>query len=332
MNGKGFSLVLLLCLTLLPTGAAAFHDPGYGQPPLYPTAFCRREIMDLNFSTLEMSAMFVSRLKKTPTDLLDVLGKRAAFTVQHDDSAGVVWSAHKVLDVLRRLGVTVPGGDNPPPPPPPPPTPPTPPTPPEPPTPPTPPTPPPPTPPTPPPPPPPEPPTPPPPTPPTPPPPPPTPPTPPTPPPPPPPPDIGNGPPIAPGEEFPIVDYYPVNIGDHWKYVDLAVNNTIFTMDIRKTITSNGRQAFFNERNDKIETDALTTDEDGMLLHEQQRTNSDGSLFHAIWTPPVKFSDIRTKLGERYSTVPSFTNPGTGNHMQWVSTVFGIQDVTVPAG
>ncbi|MBI4868279.1 MAG: hypothetical protein HY816_15140 [Candidatus Wallbacteria bacterium] len=350
MNWKRLFSAALVCTLLAPTAASAFHEPGYGDEWEVPTPFSRREIMDMGFANLELSAMFVTRVKKTPTDLLEILGKRAAFTAQHDDNPKAVWNARKVMDILRRLGVTVPGGDNPPPPQPPPPPPnPPPPTPPPPPNPPPPnpppppeppptppPNPPPPTPPpTPPPPPPPEPPPPPNPPPPNPPPnpPPPPPPEPPPPPnpPPPPPPDQGNGPVINPGEVFDVSDYYPVNIGNYWKYTDLAVNK-IFRMDVKKQIDVNGQKAYYYERDDKIETDAITVGADGISLHDQQRTNSDGSLFHAVWTPQVKFAQLKTKFGEKQTTVPSFRNPGTGNTMTWVATVVGTQDVQVPAG
>ncbi|MBI4871157.1 MAG: hypothetical protein HY814_06280 [Candidatus Riflebacteria bacterium] len=143
--------------------------------------------------------------------------------------------------------------------------------------------------------------------------------------------DIGNGPPIAPGQEFDISGYYPIEVGNIWKYQDMALNGLKFKMEIKKRVPVNGVSAVFNERDDRIETDTYTNDANGFLLHSQERTNTDGSIFRATWTPGVKFVDKVTKIGAKYTTVPGFLNPGTGNKMTWVSTIMGVQEVTVPA-
>ncbi|MBI4866615.1 MAG: hypothetical protein HY816_06660 [Candidatus Wallbacteria bacterium] len=139
---------------------------------------------------------------------------------------------------------------------------------------------------------------------------------------------VFEGPAIQPGQEFDVRNYYPVAIGNWWKYQDTADNNVQFKLEIKKTVPVNGTTAALFERSTKVETDAITTNADGMLLHAQQRTNRDGSILATNWTPPVKFTDLKTKFGNKYSTTPSYTNPGTGNKMTWASTVVGVGDVT----
>ncbi len=141
--------------------------------------------------------------------------------------------------------------------------------------------------------------------------------------------DVFAGPPIAAGQEFDISAYYPMGVGYSWKYQDTADNNVQFKMEIKRKVAANGKQAYLFERSTKVETDVVTAEADGMLLHAQQRTNRDGSVMQTTWTPPVKFSNARTKVGAQVATTPGFINPGTGNTMTWTSTVAGVQDVQV---
>ncbi|MBI3892643.1 MAG: hypothetical protein HY303_14065 [Candidatus Wallbacteria bacterium] len=141
--------------------------------------------------------------------------------------------------------------------------------------------------------------------------------------------DVYQGPVIQPGEEFDVRSYYPITVGSFWKYQDSADNNVQFKLEIKKTMPVNGTTAAFFERSTKIETDAISTGNDGMFLHYQQRTNRDGSILETTWTPPVKFTDAKTKIGAKCITTPSYHNPGTGNTMTWASTVVGTQDVTL---
>src|SRR5205085_3388591 len=68
------------------------------------------------------------------------------------------------------------------------------------------------------------------------------------------------------------------------------------------------------------------------LLHAQERTQSNGSVLATSYNPPVKFAEIKSKIGDRCVTVPGFINPGTGNTMTWTSTIQNVQDITVAAG
>lgn len=143
--------------------------------------------------------------------------------------------------------------------------------------------------------------------------------------------DVFTGPAIQPGQEFDVSAYYPVKIGSYWKYQDLSENNVQFKLEIKKTVPANGVNANLFERSTRVETDGITVGADGIVLHVQERTNS-GTVMKTLWTPPVKFADLKTKFGNRCTTTPGFLNPGTGNKMTWVSTVIGSADVTVPAG
>ena len=313
----------------------------------------RIEAVQFRFDRGRLSGRMKKRLAKSSPEVLGVLSNRAQQVLASDTSLGAIHKAKALLKIMEELGIPTdpppatepvldppgippevggapppqeppPPPDDPPPPPPPPPDDPPPPPPPPPPD-------------DPPPPPPDDPPPPPPPPPPPddPPPPPPPPPDDPPPPPPPPPDDPPPPPPPPPDDPvdpsaIPIREYYPVDVGRTWNYVD-PIKNEDFLIKVEEHLSFAGTSVAKFRRNDKVaEYDYISVD--GPLKLWLRHDDTNGNL---DWSDdPVPFAQAETvAIGDKYEAVPkSYTNPVTGGNFRWIIQIKKLQDVTIPYG
>lgn len=128
---------------------------------------------------------------------------------------------------------------------------------------------------------------------------------------------------------LPIRNYYPLNVGRSWTYVD-SISGEQFTLRVTEH-TAHGATPVARVKDlSKPNTYDLVTLAGPLKL--VFRNDENGAL---DWSAePVPFSQGDTvTLGDKYSATPSsYTNPVTGGHFNWSVTVKKVEDVTVPAG
>ncbi|MBI3893991.1 MAG: hypothetical protein HY303_20935 [Candidatus Wallbacteria bacterium] len=128
---------------------------------------------------------------------------------------------------------------------------------------------------------------------------------------------------------FQIKEYYPLGVGSTWHYQDTASNNHEFDLKVTEQTTVSGINgpAFRVAKLETEDFDVLTCDDQGLRLHIKRDKN--GTI---PWAPGVTFAAAAAKVGDAFTSLPDYRNPGTGNQMQWIVKAVKFCDITVPAG